>query len=724
MTAPSETTSPTLDAIDGGVKTKVTGALVLLGVLMAVGLGGSLWFAEAERQRDIRIVQARMRVIADSRAEAVHAWIQARFDELGDLARNESLQVYTRVLGPRDDGRVFDDDPALRAYLRTLLTATAQRAGFRPAVPAHDLPANVTPGGGAGLALVTPDGTGIVASPDMPPIDGALRAFLHRVPVADRGLSPPYRAADGTPVLAFAVPVLARGADGGGRQVIARVVGLRPFGAEVAAALRQPGDTSASAHTALVRAAGDRVQVLTTTAEDGAILDGSRALGTPGLVTAAAVAEPGGFVEGVTHAGTPVFAVSRAIPETDWVLVHALDRAEVLAASATRRATLLTVLVLVVLGMGAGVVAVWRHATSVRVREAAERYRASSARFQAMSRFLDVVTDTQPHALFVTDANQTLTFVNRRAAEVMGAPKADLTGRALVAMLGQDRGHVYAELARDVLTSGQDRTHTAQFDDGEGGGEPVVWRSTSCRLNGMDGRAPEVLTAIEDRTALVRERRRRERNTQQLIETLVGLVDERDPDSAHQSRHVTLVARTIAEEMGLDAPLVAATDQAARLVNIGKIRVPRALLTRRGALSDAELRQVREALDSGPDILRELEFDGPVIETLRQINERVDGGGRPLGLSGADILPSAQAVALANTFVALIRPRAFRAGKSFDEAERILMGEIDRRFDRRPVLSLLNTLNNKGGRDAWAELARPDSEHLIPTVIENDRCSP
>ena len=142
------------------------------------------------------------------------------------------------------------------------------------------------------------------------------------------------------------------------------------------------------------------------------------------------------------------------------------------------------------------------------------------------------------------------------------------------------------------------------------------------------------------------------------------------------------------------------------MVNIGKIRVPRAVLTKQGPLTDEERELVRHALDEGPSLLKHLEFDGPVLETLEQINERWDGSGRPRGLAGEAILPTAQVVALANSFVALISPRAFREGKSFEQAEAELLADAGQRFDKRVVLSLLNFLNNRGGREHWAFMAR------------------
>ena len=92
------------------------------------------------------------------------------------------------------------------------------------------------------------------------------------------------------------------------------------------------------------------------------------------------------------------------------------------------------------------------------------------------------------------------------------------------------------------------------------------------------------------------------------------------------------------------------------------------------------------------------------VKTLRE-------GGNPLRvhrLAGGH-QPTAQAVALANAFVALVSPRAFRGPKSFAETETLLLGEIDRRFSKQAVLGLLNFRNNHGGRDIWVARTSPTS---------------
>lgn len=677
-------------------------ALILLMCLAAYAI---LLFAKAERQRDLQTLQTRMNIVAESRVEAVNDWLRARYEVLLGLGRNESLQLYTRVLTLSGTEGPLDEDPQQADYLRNLLNATAERSGFLSERVLGSLPANVRPLGIAGLALLNPEGRPLVATTGMPPIAGRLAEFVARTPPTERGLLDLHPGPTDRPTLGFLVPVLGPDEEGPGSRVIARLLAVGPVDERFFTGLIQPGATARTAESYLIRRSETLVEYLTPLLDGSAPLSRRLALDTPDLIDAEALQDPGRFHRGLDYAAADAFAVSRRIPGTDWVLVHRIGAAEALAESEARLGLLLSLAALVGVVFIATLVLVWRFATSRRVEEAARRYRHSSERFEALSRFLDIVTDSQPHPILVVDAENRVSFANRRATEVAGLGAGEAVGRSLAGVLGHDRARVYEAIDRAVLDGGEARVELSRFED-ETGGEQV-WRSYHRPLDTGEDGAPAVLITIEDLTDLVRERARRERNTDRLIETLVGLVDERDPDSAHQSRHVAQVARTIAGDMGLDPSSVETVEQAARLVNIGKIRIPRSILTKDGALTEEESRLVRRALDDGPALLRDIEFDGPVLETLAQINECCDGSGRPLGLAGEEILITARIVAIANAFVALISPRAFRDARSFDEAAAILMAESGRRFDRRVVLSLLNHLDNRGGRESWAGMVSP-----------------
>jgi HD-GYP domain-containing protein (c-di-GMP phosphodiesterase class II) len=152
---------------------------------------------------------------------------------------------------------------------------------------------------------------------------------------------------------------------------------------------------------------------------------------------------------------------------------------------------------------------------------------------------------------------------------------------------------------------------------------------------------------------------------------------------------------------------------AGALLNLGKLLVPAQLLTKQGALDEAEIKVVRDSLLASADIMGRIEFEGPVVETMRQSMEKVDGSGFPKGLSGDEILLTARIVGVANSFVALISQRAHRSGLSVDIAIKTLMEQVDKAWDRGVVAALVSYLENKGGHAEW-DLVAPVPEDEKP----------
>ncbi len=206
----------------------------------------------------------------------------------------------------------------------------------------------------------------------------------------------------------------------------------------------------------------------------------------------------------------------------------------------------------------------------------------------------------------------------------------------------------------------------------------------------------------EDITGLVAERERRERSLRALVSALIMIIDKRDPYSAEHSIRVSNVAGMIAREMGLSEVEIETVQLAAALINVGKIFIPREVLTKSGPLSEDELGLVRENIIASADLLADVEFDGPVVETIRQVQEHWDGSGKPAGLEGEAILATARVVAVANAFVGMVSPRAYRDALSLDSAVAALMDKTNMIYDRRPVVALAHILDNRGGRQLWA----------------------
>jgi HD-GYP domain-containing protein (c-di-GMP phosphodiesterase class II) len=168
---------------------------------------------------------------------------------------------------------------------------------------------------------------------------------------------------------------------------------------------------------------------------------------------------------------------------------------------------------------------------------------------------------------------------------------------------------------------------------------------------------------------------------------------------------VATVAGEVAKEMQLDTVTVETAQMAGTVMNIGKMEVPAEWLTKEGALNEQERSAIRDAMQESAALLENIEFDGPVTETLRQSLEHWDGSG-PNKLKGEDILVTARVIAAANAFVGMISPRSYRKAKTADEALDILMKAVDKEFDRKVVSALANYIDNRGGRDMMATLAQ------------------
>lgn len=700
------------------VNSIVLGSLVVLVLAVLAAVFFAYRFVEDERLRTLQEWQVRLGIVADSRVAAVDAWVDGNFATLRELAQNASLQIYmTELSEAGGDRSAVTDEPAQATYLRNLLVATAERSGFKAPEPVGEIAANVERPGIAGIGLADANGLAIASSPGMPPLTGRIRTAIAAALEGQPAFIDMYVGAGNQPTVGFALPVFGI-QDGAGARGIGVVVGIRVSDEDLYRNLRQPGETARTAETFLVRAHDNVVEYLSPLADGTAPLKRTLARDTPDLDAAFAIEKPGGFTVGRDHAGDEVLVVSRALASTPWVLVRKVTRAEALAATETRLRTILIVFVLITVGVAVTIVAVWRHGTSVRASEAAERYRVSSERFENIGKFMRVVTNSQRTAIAAVDGTTTYTFANLPAAQEAGIAPEDMLGKTMASVMGPVKATHFADINREVLARFAEseragdpdsvakcrETHIKTF--GLDGGEVQVIRSDHVPLRGDRDHPPGVLMVLDDITELTRERRRSEYILRQLIDTLVGVVDRRDPYSANHSARVAEVAKAIAQEMAAPELDVTTVDIAGSLMSLGKIFIPSEVLSKGNDLTPEERQMVMGAYAVSAELLANVPFDGPVVDTIRQIGETWDGRG-PLGLADGSVLATARILAVANTFVGMVSARAYRQAMPFEDAAKILLDEAGKRFDRKPVSALINVLENRGGIERWSHFRDP-----------------
>jgi PAS domain S-box-containing protein len=684
-------------------------AAIALAVVATVGVWLVFEFVGAEKSRDLRSWQDRMGIVADSRAAAVGDWVEEQYGDLRGLAENQSLQLYMTELslGVAEE----EEEPAELTYLRNLLTVTAERTGFEVPLRGAEVPANVERTGLAGIALTDPLGNLIVRSSGMPQPSPGLRQAIAVAAGGERGLQDLHLGAGEQPAIGFAVPIYAVQDDTGRTEAIGTVVGLRLVGDDLFARLKQPGETLETAETYLVRTDGPTVQYLSPLADGTKPLRRTLALDTEELAAAFVFDSPGGFAIKRNYAGGEVLVTGRALAMTPWYLVRTVGTEEALTEIETRSSAMLVVFLLVIVLVAAALVAVWRHATSLREAQAAERYRITAELFTNVTEFLRTITDNLPNQIFALDRDGRYTFANTAAARDVGLHPREMVGKLMSSVLGPVRARLFQRI-NDTMIDNQEATFEVhRFDDD---GNRRVVRSNHLPLPKTTLRPDGALVLLDDLTEVSAERDRRERTLRQLVQTLMTVVDRRDPYSADHSARVAEVARAITTEM--DLPQVAAdtVEFAGSLINLGKILVPSALLTKTDDLTDEERETLRQSVQHSAELLEGVEFDGPVVESIRQMQERWDGSG-PRGLAGEDIEMGARVLSVANAFVGMVSARAYRDAMSFNRACGILQEGAGTAFDRRPVSALVNHLDNRGGREKWAHYGdRPETAGDAP----------
>lgn len=134
-------------------------------------------------------------------------------------------------------------------------------------------------------------------------------------------------------------------------------------------------------------------------------------------------------------------------------------------------------------------------------------------------------------------------------------------------------------------------------------------------------------------------------------------------------------AAAFAMELGLGQRDRHRLAQAALLHDIGKARIPAAILDKAGPLTPDESRLMREHPTIGADLLEESGGYGrDILDVVRYHHERLDGSGYPDGLKGEAIGDLVRLVAICDVHAALTERRSYRPALSGPKARRIMDG--------------------------------------------------
>jgi len=152
------------------------------------------------------------------------------------------------------------------------------------------------------------------------------------------------------------------------------------------------------------------------------------------------------------------------------------------------------------------------------------------------------------------------------------------------------------------------------------------------------------------------------------INTMVKIVEMKDPYTSGHQQKVADLATAIAREMKLEDTRIENLRTAAVIHDIGKMYIPSDILSKPGKLGDIEFSLIKTHAQSGYDIVKSMNFPCSIANTVLQHHERQDGSGYPNQLKGDDTLLEAKILAVADVIEAMTSHRPYRPALGIDKA--------------------------------------------------------
>ena len=169
------------------------------------------------------------------------------------------------------------------------------------------------------------------------------------------------------------------------------------------------------------------------------------------------------------------------------------------------------------------------------------------------------------------------------------------------------------------------------------------------------------------------------------VRSMVSTIDAKDAYTRGHSERVALVARILAEELGLPVNEADDIHLSGLLHDIGKVGVDDRILRKESRLDDDEFEQIKQHPEIGCRILAGLANLEHVLPGVRHHHESFDGRGYPDRLEGDAIPLMARVLAVADSYDAMGSNRPYRAGMPLERIEEIFRQNVGPQWDPRVI---------------------------------------
>jgi PAS domain S-box-containing protein len=660
-------------------------AVVLIGLIFAIAFHSIVQTRQGMEEE----LRQRQTTVAASRVELSDAWLDSLVEKSRGLTNSDIFQLYATqvnslpggiplLFAPSKDKQADGEpDPAASDTVESLSSQVKMMSDYlSDFVYNTDFAAARIVNGKAQTYLTTESA--------MPSLDSEQKGFVAKVMADGQVLYAPLSLRNKGLMLDIYLPIMARFGGKGNTPVSVLILSI-----QVDNKLKEilsPGVIDEKGRKLkLIQKNGDIYQNVTP---DATLLR---------QATTFSVDDAGNLPFALRKAfGEDAIVYSSGMPlrSTNWWLVVEHGASLVENSLAERARTIYTLAGLISVALLLLISAVWWRLVGQEQRVINAEISSLLTTIGDQKKLLDGINSTMTDPISLTDGKGIFQYVNNAFALAVGRKPQEVIGLDGPAVFGFDTARRLNAADQHVLMTGESISITE-----------VIWlqslryhfQVSKAPLREAGNKSPQgIVSVFRDITQLVETQERSRRVVQQTIDALVRAIEEADPFLGGHSRIMGGIASLMARQLRLSEADVATVEAAANLSQVGKMFVPREILLKPGALTPDEKREMERHVEYARNILKGIEFDLPVVEAIYEMNERLDGRGYPLGLSGDQISMDARVLAVANAFTAMAKPRSYRPALPVSDAIATLERQTDS-YDQNVVAALKQVITTPAG---------------------------
>ena len=175
--------------------------------------------------------------------------------------------------------------------------------------------------------------------------------------------------------------------------------------------------------------------------------------------------------------------------------------------------------------------------------------------------------------------------------------------------------------------------------------------------------------------------------------SLLARMQEKDDYTSSHAMACSIWALVFGRHLGLDRDALAAVGLGGLLLDVGKTKLPEALLKKTGKLTDEERALINSHVGHGLDIIRKAPgLDRRVIDMVATHHERFDGSGYPRGWQGNKIPIFGRIGGIVDSYAAMTSDQPYSPAKSSYDAMREFKALSDKHFQAEMVEQFIQAI--------------------------------